>query len=174
MTHNQQTAQRLAARIVVQIQKSAGKGVQAASRFLASRLKEAVSEPAPRKAVRAAPIGNQKKGGILYYRAATRATLGAAPRKLSGRLRTSIVALTLTPTSALVGASARGMPSRKHQNGFPYPLFLETGKQGSAGAKLGEGSHPFVKPTVNKYKGELRAIVGKPLRVALNKRIRLP
>ena len=165
-TTNKQKAAKLAERIETQVRKAAGKGVQAASRFLAARLKETVSEPAPRKAVRERSV-NGKRGAIKYYRAATPAIPGAPPRKLSGRLRTSIVAMTLTATTAAVGASARGMPSKRHPRGFPYPLFHETGKQGSSGAKLGEGAHPFVKVTVNRYMAELRTILGKPVRVAL-------
>ncbi len=165
---NQQRARRIAIRINTQVQRGAAKGIQAAAKFLAARIKEAVSEPAPRKAVRAAPLSGQKKGSILYYRASTPATPGAPPRKLSGRLRTSITSAMLTPTSATVGTNARAVLSRKYPQGFNYPRYLETG-QGNKGGAIGAGPHPFIGPTVAKFMPQLRAIAGKALRLSLKR-----
>jgi hypothetical protein len=167
---NQNIAAKIAARIRVQVTRAAGRGVQAASRFLAGRIKEALSVPAPRRAVRASPLPGQKRGGILYYRATTPAIPGAPPRKLSGRLRTSVVATTLSPTAAAVGANARANPSRAYPRGFNYPKYHETGDQNRGGGALGEGPHPFIAPTATKYRRELAAIVGKPIKLALKRR----
>ncbi|VTS05309.1 hypothetical protein [Tuwongella immobilis] len=69
--------------IAEEVERAAGRGLTAAAIFLSGRIKEVVSVPAPRKRVKT------KRGGIAY-RAATPATPGAPPRKLTGRLRASI------------------------------------------------------------------------------------
>ena len=137
----------LAARIAAQVQKRAAAGVGAAAVFLAARLKEQVSVPAPRKRV-------VSKRGDLYYRATVRAIPGAPPRKLSGKLRQTITYQVNTGprgrVTALVGTNARSV------NNFNYPRWLEQNKA---------HPHKFVAPTVRRYRADLVTIVGRKLHV---------
>ncbi len=143
---NMQKAKVLAARITEQVQRRAGAGVKAAAIFLAARLKETVSVPAPRKRV----VSGM---GDISYRATMRAVRGAPPRKLSGRLRQSITYAMFIPnrgtkpTAAVVGVKARSL------KGFNYPKHLE------------RRGHPFMAPTVRRWRTELRAIVGRFVRI---------
>lgn len=146
---NEQRVALLIVKIKKQVDKSAGRGLNAARVFLTARIKEALSVPAPRKAVRAAPLPGQKKGGILYYRAATPATVGAPPRKLSSRLRTSTTSAMLTTNTAVIGSKARGNPTVSRPEGMNYPLYHE------------QHDHPFIAPTVERWKKELVKICGK-------------
>ncbi len=70
-----------------------------AAAFLAGEVKKVLSVPAPRVKV------TSKKGSV-YYRATTKATPGAPPRKLSGRLRASVAWDMPDAETARVGASA--------------------------------------------------------------------
>ncbi len=116
--------------------RAAGKGLRAAAIFLTARIKELISVPAPRVRV----LGKRgKAAGILYYRATTPATPGAPPRKLSGRLRTSITyEMSADGQSASVGTSV------------PYAAALEF--------RMG---HAFLAPSLERWRGELAAIIGK-------------
>ncbi len=115
--------------------RAAGKGIQAAAIFLTSRIKELISVPAPRVRV----LGKRgKAAGILYYRATTPATPGAPPRKLSGTLRQGVtVEMSADGLSATVGA------------GVPYARRHEF------------GGHAFLRPSLERWQGELAAIIGK-------------
>jgi hypothetical protein len=137
----------LAQKIREEVVRSAGKGLNAARIFLTSRIKEVVSVPAPRK--RVTPPG----GGIPYYRATTPATVGAPPRKLSGRLRGSVTSEMKDELTAVVGCNARS------DRGFNYPEFLEKVTPGS----VRSGEHPFIKPTIHKHEQDLLTIVGDNL-----------
>lgn len=159
---NAQVAALLAAKIAQQVQRGAGKGLQAAVTFLASRVREAVSVPAPRKAIRGLPLPGKRKGPILYYRATTRAIPGAPPRKLSGKLRQSVWSKMLTPTKAVIGANARGYPSRGHPRGANYPAILELSHNPRR-------RHAFIAPTIRKYRREIAVIMGRELKVALRR-----
>ena len=146
---NPQNAQRIRTtvlRIASQVQRSAAEGVGAAVIFLASRLRETVSEPAPRK--RAVDhLGN------IYYRAKTRATAGAPPRKLSGRLRQTItyeITMALGTKRAIKGVV--GVKARSNK-GANYPKILE------------QGNHKFFAPTITRYRQDLKIIVGRSIRV---------
>lgn len=152
-TNNQQAARVLAVKIAMQVKRSAGQGLNAARVFLTSRVKEALSVPAPRKAVRARALPSQKRGGILYYRATTPAEVGAPPRKLSGRMRTAQTSRMVTPMEAVLGNSARGNPSRSNPDGFSYPKFHE------------EHDHPFIAPTVKKWARHAAKIAGAKVRL---------
>lgn len=70
--------------IASEVERLAGRGLLAAGTFLQSRIKEKLSVPAPRKRV-------YRSDGSYYWRATTRATPGAPPRKVSGRLRASVM-----------------------------------------------------------------------------------
>lgn len=148
--HNQAVAVALALRIAQQVQRGSGKGLNAARVFLTARSKEAVSVPAPRKRV-------ISSAGNIYYRATTKATKGAAPRKLSGKLRQSITSAMVGPTKAVLGANARSMPTARYPRGFAYPRHLEL-----------SGQHPFFAPTAVKWKKQLAQIVGRAIKVEVS------
>jgi phage gpG-like protein len=114
----------------------AGHGLAPAAAFLAARVKEELSVPAPRRIV----LGKRGKAkGVRSYRAATPATPGDPPRKLSGRLRASIT-YEVSPdgTKARVGTNV--IYGRRHEY----------------------GDHPFLVTTLLRYRGELEQILGKP------------
>lgn len=159
---NAQIAALLAAKIAQQVQRGAGKGLQAAVTFLASRIRETLSVPAPRVAIRGTPLPGKKKGPILYYRAKTRAIQGAPPRKLSGKLRQSVWSKMLTPTKAVIGTNARSYPTNRHPRGVNYPAILELSSNPRR-------RHAFIMPTIRKYAREIRTIMGRELKVALSR-----
>lgn len=69
---------------------------------LTGKVKEVLSVPAPRRAV----IGKRGKlTGVRYYVATTPATPGAPPRKLSGRLRSSITWESISEVHKRVGTN---------------------------------------------------------------------
>lgn len=160
---NRAAARKLMALIAAQLKRGAGKGVEAAVRFLAARVKETVSVPAPKVAVRGSPVPGKKLGPILGYRATTKAIKGAPPRVLSGRLRQGVTTRMLTPTIGLVGVHARSLPTPNNPGGFNYPKHHEAG----SGGGLGDGLHPFLKPTAEKYHAELKQIVGSEVKAEL-------
>lgn len=155
---NAEVARLLAIRITQQVQRGAGKGLAAAVPFIASRVREAVSVPAPRRAVRGLPQGGARKGPILYYRATTRAIQGAPPRKLSGKLRQSVWGKMITPTKAVIGANARGYS--RTGRGANYPAILELSRDQRR-------RHAFILPTIQKYRREIGQIMGRQLKVAI-------
>lgn len=134
-------AKALAARISAAVERGAGKGVKAAAAFLTARTKETMSVPAPRR--RAAD-----RAGNMRYVATTPATAGAPIRKLSSRARTAQTWMMVTPTKAALGNSARS------DKGFNYPRFHEIDEGG------GSGQHQFIKPTFERYKDDVRKIIG--------------
>ena len=160
---NREATRKLKERIAKQLKKGAGKGVEAAVRFLAARIKEAVSVPAPKVAIRGPVIPGKKLGPILAYRTTTPAIKGAPPRMLSGKMRQGVTHQMLSPILGLVGVHARSEPTKKHPAGFNYPRHHEAGADGN----LGDGDHPFIKPTADKYHKELKTIIGTEARVAL-------
>jgi hypothetical protein len=154
---NAEAAKKLKLRILLQLKRGAGKGVEAAVRFLAARVKEAVSVPAPKKPIRGAVLSGKKLGPILGYRATTPAVSGAPPRMLSGKLRAGVTHKMLTATIGLVGTH------KKYPDGFNYPKYHELGKE----ERLGGGKHQFIKPVVDKYSKELKALVGAAVKLEL-------
>lgn len=60
--------------------RAVGMGIKAGLIFLTGAFKQTLSIPAPRRRVKSAK-------GVIYYVATKKATRGAPPRKLSGRLR---------------------------------------------------------------------------------------
>ncbi len=157
---NAQITALLVAKIAQQVQRGANKGLDAFRVFITSRVREAVSVPAPRKAVRGTPAPGKKKGAILYYRATTRAQQGAPPRKLSGKLRQSVWSKMLNPRSAVIGANARGFPTRKNPRGANYPAILEL----TTDARR---RHAFIAPTIKKFSREARSFLGQGLRYSV-------
>lgn len=151
---NATAARKLRAKIAQQLKRGAGRGVEAAVRFLVARIKETLAVPAPKTAIRGKALPGKKLGPIVGYQVTARATRGAPPRKVSGRMQQGTTHRMLTPTVGLVGVHARS-PS-----GFNYPKHHETGPDGG----LGDGDHPFLKPTVDKYRKELRSILVAKLR----------
>ena len=163
---NALAAKKLKERIALQLKRGAGKGLEAAIRFLAARIKETVSVPAPKKPIRGVPLPGKRLGPILGYRATAPAIKGAPPRVLSGRLRQGVTSKMLTPHIGLVGTHARSLPSKKYPGGFSYPKKHELGNTN----ELGEGDHPFILPTFERYRKELRVIVGTEVSMELKTR----
>lgn len=163
---NRRAARKLKDRIALQLKRGAGKGVEAAVRFLAARVKETLSVPAPKVAIRGVPKPGKKLGPIVGYRATAKAVTGAPPRMLSGRMRAGVTHKMYSTVRGAVGVHARSEPSRKYPEGFNYPLYHEAGKKGN---DLGEGLHPYLLPTYKKYRRELRTIVGSEVRSALKR-----
>lgn len=160
---NRVAAEKLRKRIVEQTEKAAGKGVEAAVRFLAARVKETLSIAAPKKAVRGMPMPGKKLGPILYYRVTTPAFPGAPPRLVSGRMRLGVAHRMERPLLGIVGVHARGEPSNNYPGGFNYPKHHEVGDT----EELGKGEHPYLLPTVKKYRKELKRILKAELKAAL-------
>jgi len=163
---NRERARKQQERIQAQLKKAAGKGIEAATRFLAARVKETLSIPAPRKIVRAKPTAGKKLGAIIAYSATVPATPGAPPRLLSGRMRLGVTTKQLSPTVGIVGVHARANPSSKSPQGFNYPAFHETGEENGTG-KLGDGEHPYLSVTAKKYRRELKKIASVALKLEL-------
>lgn len=95
-----------------QIERGAGRGVQAAAVFLVGRLKEVLSVPAPRKLV------HGRSGS--YYRATVPATPGAPPRKLSGKLRANANWRMIGKTKAKVGFNLKYAKPLEKRMGHAY------------------------------------------------------
>lgn len=117
---------------IEQAKRLAGRGIETGAIWLSGRLKEVLSEPAPRKLVKGPVIG------FRYYRATTRAAPGAPPRKLSGRLRASIAWAKIDSLTYRVGT------------GVVYGKFLELHKR---------WPHPWLAPTVRTLTRALRGIM---------------
>ena len=134
------------AAIDAEVKRLVGRGVKVAASHLAKRIKQTLSVPAPRRRV-------QSKAGTYYYRATTKATPGAPPRKLSGRLRASIA----------YEVDADGVTARVGTNVF-YASIHERGKRGSGGGYAG-GKHPFLRHTLERVKHEVEAILGYEIKI---------
>lgn len=118
-----------------------GRGLVPAGYFLLARVKEAVSVPAPRVRVISGP--RSRTPGTPYYRATTPATPGAPPRKLSGWGRSNVnMDFDRADNVVRVGVS------------LPY-----------MGSHERSGSHPFLRPTLLRYRQQIAAIIGGRVRV---------
>jgi hypothetical protein len=146
MDENEKRAAELANKIKKEVAAAAGKGLNAARIFIAGRIKEALSVPAPRKRV-------HSLAGHIYYRATTKAKVGDPPRKLSGRFRTSVTSTMIDANTAEVGAMARG------DNGFNYPKYHEIKQSGHPGS----GLHQSFEPTIKQFHTQIVEIVGSPV-----------
>jgi hypothetical protein len=125
----------------------AGKGVTSASYFYRGRLTELISVLAPTRKVYRAQYELRTSGGITRYVrgkdliikvATTRATPGAPPRRVTGRLRASItvrIEKTDTETTGIIGTNVI------------YAKRLEF------------GGHPYFRPTMEAQKTNLTTIV---------------
>lgn len=127
-----------AAKIAREVQAKAKKGLMAATIFLSARVKEIISVPAPRALVK-------PRFGAPYYRATTRATPGAPPRKLSGELRRSI-------------------SWEMRNNG----TVGRVGTNKVYARKLEQMGHPFLSLAVQQYQGEIKTIMGRAFQVRGN------
>lgn len=169
-----QVAKERAQRIAVQLARGAGKGLNAARFFLTSRIKEALSVPAPRRQVVSRKAkgakGKVKKAltllGYFYYVATTPASPMAPPRKLSGRLRSSVTSIMMTETTAAIGVNAKGLPSKKYPLGFLYPSYHEIKQPG----KPKSGKHPFLMVTFVKWRKAITLIIGHAAAAFLKQR----
>jgi phage gpG-like protein len=118
-----------------ELRRRAVRAVTAGSVVLASRVKETLSVPAPRKRV-------LSRRGVYYYRATTPATPGAPPRKLSGRLRASVTRQTLDTPDGPVGRVGTNLVyARRHER----------------------GTHPFLQPTLQQHAAEVTAAMQREL-----------
>lgn len=151
-----QKAKDLADKIAKQILRGAGKGINAGRIFLAARIKETLSVPAPRKKI-------WDKHGNFEWVATTAATPGAPPRKVSGKLRSSVWSIMLSETEAMVGANARSKPKTRWPQGFPYPIYHEVKDPSHPKS----GQHTFVIPTFSKWKAALEIIIGAEVNIVL-------
>ena len=95
----------------------------------------------------------------MTYRATTPATPGAPPRKVTGAMQRSVALIEKSPTRVVISVSA------KSEKGFGYPRHLEVKIPGSPTS----GRHPYIQPTVEKYRAELTKIVGNTIRVEVNR-----
>jgi hypothetical protein len=109
------------------------RGLTAASIFLANRVKELVSVPAPRRWVK------PRRGGPRYLVATTRATPGAPPRKLNGRLRADV-----TYDVAQDGQSSRVGVNTKY------------------GRRLEATGHLYLTVALARFQADLAAIIASP------------
>lgn len=116
-------------KIAAQVKAAAGKGAEAAIRFLHERVREAISVKAPRV-----------KGVV------TPATVGKPIRMVSGR----------TYRELYVRKDQFGrwylVSPTKSTGGFRYPMYHEVKRGGRS------GEHPWVAPTAKKYRSQLRTI----------------
>jgi hypothetical protein len=141
MVGAKQKAALLAAKITNEALKHAGKGLKTARIFLQARVKETLSVPAPRKKIPLAQGGG--------YRATKPAIPYAPPRKLSGKLRSGVSGRTVSPVEEEIIVKA-------HSNkGFDYARYHEV-----VGLGQGSGKHRYLKPTLDKWKGEVAMIAG--------------
>lgn len=107
------------------------KALTAAAMMAANEIKDTLSVPAPRKTIKG-------RGGSRYYRAATPATPGEPPRKLSGRLRASISwGVDKINLRSWVGTNVVYGPVHEH------------------------GAHPFVQASIARIRGNLRTLLGR-------------
>ncbi len=108
------------------------RGIDAASVFLVSRVKELISVPAPRRFVK------PRKGGARYVVAATPATPGAPPRKLTGRLRADVRWQRMDANTNRVGVTV------------------------IYGGRLERIGHPYLSVAFARFQGELEGIIANP------------
>jgi phage gpG-like protein len=131
------------ARVVAEAERLAGRGIRAAAIFLANRVKEIVSVPAPRRIAIAGKRAKWVPPGTRYYVATTPAIAGAPPRKLSGQLRRSITwEYREDIQTARVGTNI--VYGRRLELGFPR----------------GHKPHPYLSVALERHKGQLATIIG--------------
>lgn len=142
---NRAMAAKLAQRIADNVRRGAGKGIEAAGMFLASRVRDALNVSAPK---RRTPSGG--------YVVTQRATPGAPMRKVTGVARRSVYSMTYASSTAkiiaVIGMNARSV------KGFNYPKFHEIKSTPRS------GMHPVLQPTAERFKDELAIIVGQQVR----------
>lgn len=119
--------------LLKEVRQAAGKGLAAGAGFLAGRVRELLSTPAPR-------ARTLSRTGVRSYRASTPATAGAPPRKLSGRLR----------AGQTYEVSSDGTRARVGSNVI-YARRLE--KEG----------HPYLSVALQRWLSELGTIIGNTM-----------
>ncbi len=132
MANNRNVAAKIAAKVMAQVKRAAGKGIDAVAIFLVSRMKETVNVPSKGPAIPYDPV-----------------------RKRSGELQRRLFAEKVETDRGIrlgLGSSA------KSSQGFPYPKYHEDPVMGALGYA---GMHAFVKPTIKQYRPEITVILGK-------------
>lgn len=131
----------------------ANRGIGAAAKFLASRIEEAISRPAPTETY-------VTKSGKTRKRATVRATPGAPPRVVSGALKRSVGWELVVERMAVARV---GVFSGQVELDLD-PDELEPWEYGGIhehSADEGDTSgHPFIRRTLERYRTELERIVG--------------
>lgn len=117
-----------------QLRARAVRGLTAAAVHLAGAAKETLSEPAPRERL-------LSRAGSVYYRATTPATPGVPPRKLTGRLRSSV---SWTVDKATLRATV--------------------GTNSVYGGVHEAGNHPWLLPTFQRLRPALEALIARAMR----------
>ncbi len=154
---NDRNAKLIAADIKAKLEKGISRGLNAAGFFIVGEVKKVLSVPAPRKK-------RHDSGGNVYYVAATRATPGAPPRKLTGRLRASVIHKTeiepgvgnkKSTYSLIIGVNARS------PKGFNYPKYHERKGLGKR-----SGEHPYLAITIKKYEKKIVDVIHKEIHKA--------
>lgn len=113
-----------------------------AAEFIAQKVRKELSVQAPL-------VGYIGRNGVYKVRAATPATPGAPPRRVTGALQDSI-----RPT--LIDGRPSIIADVRSERGFLYGLYHEIiGFGGYAGA----GRHPYYKVVLAKYRSEIEAIL---------------
>lgn len=131
------------ASLQAEVERLAGRGVHACARFFNNTVKQFISVPAPRRLATAG--ANSKTPGVRHYVATTKATPGAPPRKLSGRLRASMsVDFDKAENVAYVGTNV--FYGRVHE----------------------EGNHKFLIPVLQAILPQLGIVAGQNLTVTSN------
>lgn len=139
-------------KLVVQVKGKLEEGIRASAErlrdFLDKKLKEAVGVPAP-------TIRGKDGKRII-----TPATAGAPPRKISGKGQEGVRVRLVTPKEAggsgktkVVTPATIAITNVAQRKNFRYMMHWET------------HGHPWIKPTLDKLKKEIRAILGKGLRL---------
>lgn len=124
------------------VEQLAGRGLAAGASYLAQRLKEKISVPAPRRRVIAGPRSKARVPGTPYYVATVRATPGAPPRKLSGNLRNRVMFRQRDVLAWQVGVF-------NIVYGRPLEVWM---------------NHPYIWPTLQEELGNLDRIIGQEFR----------
>jgi hypothetical protein len=132
--------------------KAAKSGLEKGKDFLVARVKETVGVPAGPQ--RRASGGRFTSG----FRAVTPATVGAPPRKVTGNLQAKV-------EGSVVGRSIRIFSRARSKRGFPYGVYHEAKQAG----RPGSGKHPYVAPTIKRFKEQLRAIIGNGFKAEFRK-----
>jgi hypothetical protein len=104
--------------VEAEVQRIAGRGLLAAGTYLAGRMKDVLSVPAPRRRV-------TLKSGVRTWVATTKATPGAPPRKITGSFRAKVAVRQPTPERVQVGVY-NDIRVRPFETWMRHPFLIPT------------------------------------------------